>query len=209
MQRRERRLATWTKYWGLTLKDSVSMVVSVIALSVSMLALYLNYRNVEDFSFSIGTSIPVQNPDYDNREVIVYGPKSLTFINAGNGPVAIMNVYLSILQSKQIEPVEKDCHGSKEIHIAIESFVVKPSEITIKDFAIGTELKVNERGNPLVPMEEGMRRILWCLAFDLITTKLVPERIYVPIMSSEFETPIFGTSDTFFEPSKPLKLLPR
>ena len=192
----------------LLIKDFIGPTISIVALVVSLCSLWLTYRTIEDFSISIGSDLPIPNPTEDN-ELIIHGPKWITFINSGNRSIAVMNVNLSVLQTKELQPSTKDCTDSVHVHVAIEPFVAKPGEVLIKAASIGYGLKVNDRGDPLIPRQEGMRRVLWCMVFDLITTDSVPERVYVPMISAEFETQPYGSGDVFFNHSKPIRLLPR
>lgn len=85
------------------IKDFGGLVISLVALGGSIIALYLTRRAVDDFRFTIGTEIPMANPQ--GNYMIVYAPDALTFINSGNQPVAVLRLQYATHQTIELEKV--------------------------------------------------------------------------------------------------------
>jgi hypothetical protein len=192
------------------LKDFIGPAISVVALIVSITALYLTYRTVEDFSFSIGSDWSIPNPDYDKSEFIIYGPRMLTFINAGTRPVAVMSIGLALKETRDFKDEPKECSGDKlkTASFDVQPFVVNPKEIIIKPSLVDPKIKRNDRGDPVVAMDPEMRWVLSCVSFELITADKMATTVRAPLLAAEFESRPYGTV-TLFTPDKPIKLLPR
>jgi hypothetical protein len=193
------------------IKDFGSLIVSSIALAVSILALYWNVHVIDDLRFTIGNDNNIPNPDSDAKQIILYGPHLLTFINSGNRAVAVLRIQLAIFQSTISGDRANDCpeQESEMVGTAIEPFAVRPGEILVKPISIDKKLQRNDRGDPVVRLNEKMYRTVLCVVFDLATPDNIPSTITVPLTSSEYTTSPFGSTDMLYTPSKPIRLFPR
>jgi hypothetical protein len=190
------------------IKDFGGLVIACFALVLSMFNFYDARHVVDDLRFTIGNDRNIPNPDSGHKQFILYGPHLLTFINSGNRSVALLNVSLAFFQSKEDKAGECPEDSSEIVAAGIDPFVIKPSEILVKKVQYTDKAVRNAEGNVVIRMKDDVQRIVSCFVFDIVTPDNVQATVTVPVSSSEFSTPPYGSSDAYYF-FRPMKIFPR
>jgi len=192
----------------LIVKDLGSLAIACIALGLSLYNFYEAHHFVDDLRFTIGNDFSIPNPDYDNQEFILYGPKRLTFINSGNRSAAVLDVRFVFFQTTAKEADECPKEGLDILPAGIEPFVIKPNEVIVKSIHHDEKATRNKEGNVVFKMKDNVYRIVSCFEFDIVTPDNVSSTATIPVISSELATPPFGTSD-LFSAFVPIRIFPK
>jgi hypothetical protein len=196
--------------WLITLKDFASPFIAAVAVIITALTVYWNYRVIDDLRFttSIDTSFP--QPDFDNLKLAVLPPRSLTFINSGTRTAAVLQINFVIFQSEQKEANQCPMQGSEIFEVLLEPFVVKPGEIIIQKVELKRNKDLGSAQKNLVniALNPKMSRLVTCMAFDLVTPNNRAYSVMVPMTSSEYTSGDYGSVDLILW-DKPVKLIGR
>jgi hypothetical protein len=213
----------------MSVKDWVTVVLSVFAFGISAIGLYVNLLRQTDDLRVVIDDIPEVN--YSTEEgkdlpwiVIPAYPLQFTFINAGNRAAAVRSASIVIAQGKSADtPRLKKCRdgdvGSIDgVDWDIKPFVLKPNDIFVVDMKFkdktfsGRELNRDVYRVGMDWSQKSRKQYMFavCLRFNVVTPDNNSEIIDLPVLSVEFNTTDKRSWDT--EPynlTKPLELVSR
>jgi hypothetical protein len=178
-----------------TLKDWVTLGISMLALAISGGSAYFNILRVEDRVSLIVEDGPVAFMTNDNNfSVYLDSEPNFIFINSGSRPAVIAWLRLFFLQSSG--KAQKTCSSFLDGNEAtfdtnFEPLVVKEREVVTKkikmtDAAIESKMKKGSSGNFLFPVEtafigETRITITVCAAVRVVTPSVALHDAAVPI----------------------------
>src|SRR6202521_5599200 len=182
-------------------KDWVSGTLSAMALLVSVSVAYLTiFQQRDDLRVSFAHDVPTIGFDHKTNKIRVAVDHKVTLINSGNRAVAVRDVGLSIVQSKNIDSrfsIENSdvCFSgtTEDFQYKMGSFVVGPGEIVIKRAQLDlAEVPANKRegGELLVDLSDenkGQAKyyVIACVVFILITPDSDTDLVAVPMTMQE------------------------
>jgi hypothetical protein len=124
------------------------------------------------YSDELSVVLPLQFSAYDDKQVIVSLPETLTFINTGTRSIVILGVDWRLEYPSAEFPDVRECRRSSVQpqwnHIQFDQTVVKPSETVIK--AIKPNKIKLARRDGTQPTEDNAEPFVVCLDFRMAAT---------------------------------------
>jgi len=156
--------------WLRLTKDFGGITISVIALAVSTASLYMNFRTVEDFRYLVARDLLLIEPR-EEYFVARAGPTALTFANAGNRQVVVLDGEL--LFEQLAKPELRDCDKStaSKVKLKFEPFVVRAGDIhtQLMTFDLDEFEKPNVYKINVDVSDKNVPKVLLCVAFSMAT----------------------------------------
>jgi hypothetical protein len=192
------------------IKDFGGITISVIALAVSTASFYMNFRTVDDFRYLVAHDLLLIEPR-DEYFVARAGPTALTFANAGNRQVVVLEGVMLFEQLAKPEFRECDKNTATKVKLKFEPFVVRAGDIHVQpmtfdlnDFEKPTVYKIN-----VDVSDKNVPKVLLCVAFSMATpTRYVFDRV---LMLNMIEWPRNGTNrkmdPAYWRPAQFFRLL--
>jgi|SRR6266853_6181578 hypothetical protein len=227
---RERDKASGARKPTMSVKDWVTLVLSISAFGISAIGLYVNLLRQKDDVRVVIDDIPEVNylPE-EGRDlpwiVIPGGPLQFTFINAGNRTAAVRSASIVIAQSGSARtPRLKKCSGEgvddvDGVDWDVHPFVLKPSDVVVVDLKFkdktfhGME-RNRDHDTYLIRMVDTQKlrsRYMFavCLQFTVVTPDNNSETTELPILAIEFTGGRDWEVDLYNSFRKPLELVSR
>lgn len=111
----------------------------------------------------------------ENGQLKIPVPKTITFINSGSRPIAILSIVM-VLRQQGPEKAELDCWSGSNIeflHVAFDQLVVKPYDITARELRFEN---MKPEGRASVSLTEENKKLaedanfVNCLSFEIVPT---------------------------------------
>ena len=204
----------------MSVKDWISIVISIGALSVSLATAYFNiFRQTDDVRLAL-SDIPTTGVQPKLGKVSVQAQQSFTFINSGNRPAVIARLQLAVVQPSKTTPSPTSCKPEEDginyyapIPYQFVPVVIKPAEVS----AVSATLAWRKTSDGLVTVgitpENSSRTdrhyVFMCLLIDLVTPDNVVVEKAVPLGIDYQNIVEGGGGDTklLFDRLKPIPLL--
>jgi hypothetical protein len=169
------------------LKETTTTALSISAFLISLVSAYFTLlRATDDFRVVLAYNPIILEL---NKVVGVSTDIPFTFINAGNRPVALIDIGLSIWRlEKQATHMDK-CGGEERVfnrEYRFEPFVVNAGEIAVRTFSLGQEDQIQQWTARKVSITDiasaDGKRMLICIDFGIVTPNNTREMVERPII---------------------------
>ena len=189
----------------MTYKDWATLTMAAFALLISAATLYLTVVRTKDDLRVVVEGSPEFLLDYDHPKFDIITNLTMTFINVGNRPAAILGVTLFLDQSPKAELHQESCE--QEIGTAttrpydLKAVIVKAGEIISVPARLRDQHSGAKDAERTIRLEDWSAKknqinVLGCLRFTVSTPDNVSEDRDVPIFYTNAE--LFQREDGYF-----------
>jgi hypothetical protein len=189
----------------MTSKDWATLTVSAVALLISATTLYFSVVRTKDDLRVVVEGTPSFLLDYDHPRFDVITNLTMTFINVGNRPAAILGVTLYLDQSPAAELHQENCEHEGGTATTrpynLNAVIVKAGEIVsvstkLHDQHSGAKEEERKIRTEEWSVKKNQINVLGCLRFTVSTPDDVSTAHDVSIFYSQIE--LFQKEDGYF-----------
>jgi hypothetical protein len=189
----------------MTGKDWTTLSMSALALILSSVTVYFNVVRTKDDLRVVVEGTPEFLLDYENPKFDISTDLTMTFINAGTRPLAILRVTLFLDQSPRANLHQEKCEVQEGTAITrpydFTTTIVKAGEISSVQVKLREATPPKSAKKASIPLVEesaikNQINVLGCLRFTVSTPENVQEVRDVPIFYSNVE--LYRRADGYF-----------
>lgn len=189
----------------MTRKDWATVTMSALALVISAVTFYVNLVRTKDDLRVVVEGTPEFLLDYEHLKFEIMTNLTMTFINVGNRPVAILGVTLFLDQSPNAELHQQSCEREEGTATTrpydLKAVIVKAGEIVSVSTKLHDQLLGTKDEERTIQIQDWSAKkneinVLGCLRFTVSTPDDVSQDHDVPIFYSYVE--LYQQEDGYF-----------